>query len=119
MGILGNETADFLAGEAARSGETIDYLPPHTDFYSVAREKYCATVERYLRAQAELRGAQYFGLYPAFAKRPWFSRFNLTRIEIVTICSIRANHYNLHYSLHRCGIIRRPACPCGCPRQDI
>jgi len=85
VGILGNEMADFLAGEAAQNGETIDYLPPHTDFYSIAREKYHATVERYLRAQSELRGAQYFGLYPAFAKRPWFDRLNLTRMEITTV----------------------------------
>jgi len=49
VGILGNETADFLAGEAAQNGEAIDYLPPHTDFYSIAREKYHTTVERYLR----------------------------------------------------------------------
>jgi len=119
VGILGNETADYLAGEAAQSGETIDYLPPHTDFYSMAREKYYNTVENYLRAQSELRGAQYFGLYPAFSKRPWFDRLNLSRRKITTICRIRSNHYNLNYSLHRCGIVRRPDCPCGSPRQDI
>jgi len=119
VGILGNETADFLAGEGAQNGKTIDYLPPYTDFYSIAREKHHTTVEKYLLAQSEIRGAQYFGLYPAFTRRPWFDRLNLSRIEITTVCRIRSNHYNLNYSLHRCGLIGRPDCPCGSSRQDI
>lgn len=77
MGILDNETADLLAREAAQSGETIDYLPPHTDFYSIVREKHLDTVEKYLLAQSEIRGAQYFGLYPPFARRPWFDRISV------------------------------------------
>jgi len=112
VGILGNETADFLAGEAARHSEAINYLPPHTDFYSVVRKKNHETVERYLPAQAEIRGAQYFDLYPTFAKRPWFAGLNLSRPEVATICRIRSNHYNLNNSLHRCSFIGRPDCPC-------
>jgi len=66
VGILGNETADFLAGEAIRHGEAIDYLPPHTD--SVVREKYFEAVEKHLLALAKNRGVQYFNFYPAFAR---------------------------------------------------
>jgi len=119
VGILGNETADFLAREAARDGETIDYLPSHTDLYSTVREKHFAVVEKYLLAQSEIRGAQYFGLYSPFARRPWFDKLDLSRVEIATISRIRSNHYNLNYSLHRCGLVRRPDCPCSSPRQDI
>jgi len=119
VGILGNETADFLAGEATRHGEAVDFLPPHTDFYSVVRERYFEAVEKHLLALAKNHGKQYFTLYPAFARNPWLARLKLSRSEIATISRIRSNHYNLNYSLHRCGIVGRPECPCGSPLQDI
>jgi len=119
VGILGNETADFLAGEAVRHGEAVDFLPPHTDFYSVVRERYFEAIEKHLLALAKSHGKQYFSLYPTFARNPWFARLKLSPSEIATISRIRSNHYNLNYSLHRCGIVGRPDCPCGSPLHDI
>lgn len=68
VGILGNETADFLAGKAAKGGN--DRLSPHTDFYSLVKEKYFSDTEKYLLAQSEIKGTQYFSLYPSFSRRP-------------------------------------------------
>lgn len=95
------------------------FSPPHTDFYSVVRERYFEAVEKHLLALAKNHGKQYFTLYPAFARNPWFVRLKLNRSEIATISRIRSNHYNLNYSLHRCGIVGRLECPCGSPLQDI
>lgn len=119
VGILGNETADFLAKEATRYGEAMEYLPPHSDFYSIAWQNFCENTKRYLSAQAELCGRQYFEFYPSFSKQSWFAKLNLKHEEIVTTSRIRSNHYNLNFSLFRCHIVSRPDCPCKSPRQDI
>ncbi|EFN63458.1 hypothetical protein EAG_12796, partial [Camponotus floridanus] len=92
---------------------------PHTDFYAIAKEKYFSETKKYLSARSEIKGTQYFNLYPTFARRPWFDGFDLDRAEIATISRIRSNHYNLNYSLHRCGLVPHPRCHCGLSRQDI
>lgn len=121
MGILGNETANFLADKAVRQGDWVDYLPSHTDLCSIMREKYLSieSIEKRLLAMSRDCGMQYFNLYPVFAKRPWFARLRLSRSEIVTACRIRSNHYNLNFGLHRCDIVSRRNCPCSAPQQDI
>lgn len=113
--ILGNETADFWAEEAIRHGEAIDYLPPHTDFCSM---EYFEAVEKHLISMARNHSVQYFEFY-SFTRKPWFAKLKLSRSEIVTICRIKSNHYNLNFSLHKCDIVGRPDCPCGHPLQDI
>ncbi|XP_025262582.1 uncharacterized protein LOC112637350 [Camponotus floridanus] len=57
VGILGNETADFLAGEAAREGGATNYLPPHSDFYAIAKEKYFSVTKKYLSARSEIKAS--------------------------------------------------------------
>lgn len=55
VGILGNETADYLAKEATCQGEAVDYLS-HTNFYCVHKENYHQAVGRHL-THSEHRGS--------------------------------------------------------------
>jgi len=52
-------------------------------------------------------------------KVTWFNKHFFKREEIVLINRLRANHYNLNYSLHRKNIVATKACSCGDPTQDI
>lgn len=115
VSILGNETANHLTREATRHGETIDFLPPHTDLCTMHRERYIAEVKGYFLVQADQKGAQYFSKFLSPTLRSWFDKSNLSRKEIVTINRIRSARYNLNFSLFRCGIVGRPDCPCGFP----
>lgn len=116
-GILGNESADLLAKRTVREGEPSEYLPPHTDFYSLSRERYIKIAGDFLAAQAGRKGSQYFDLYPSFSANAWFSGLSLDCTGIITAARIHSNHYNLNYSLHRCNIVDSPAC--DALRQDI
>lgn len=119
IGILGNKTADLLAKEAIQRGKPSDYLPSHTDLYSILKKKYIDSTSKSLLAQAGYKRTQYFALYPSFSSRAWFVKLALSRMETVIACRIRSNHYNLNFSLFRCGIVGRPDCDCGVLRQDI
>ena len=48
----------------------------------------------------------------------WYQKKSLNHQEIVLINRLRANHYNLNFSLHRKNMVDSPACTCGDPRQD-
>lgn len=77
-----NELTNFLIKRAVREGKPSGYLPSHTDFYSLSRERYIKTAGNILISQANRRGSQYFNFYPSFSAT-WFSGLPLNRTEIV------------------------------------
>lgn len=119
MGILGNETADFLAGEAMKRGEQSEYLVPHSDLYALVKKNLIESINSFLSLQSLYKGTSYFEQFGPFSLSPWFEGLDLGRAEIVTISRIRTNHYNLNYSLNRCNLVDSSACSCNCPVQDI
>lgn len=101
--------------------------PPFAFFSSFSRPRVCLSsrsssppdqlLDRFLSpllALAENRGMQYhFNLYPTFVRSSCFAKLKPSLSEIVTVCRIRSNYYNLNYSLR--SIVGRPDCPCGSP----
>ncbi|KAG5321982.1 RNH1 Ribonuclease, partial [Acromyrmex heyeri] len=118
-GIIGNETADHLANEAALSGHRPKFKIPFQDFFMVSKQSLNTKFQAHLDHCATVKGQLYDDFHRSNSAKPWFYRKNLKREEIVTISRIRSNHYNLAYSLHRKNIVNSPACPCGDPNQDI
>lgn len=84
VGIPDNEATDRLTGEATSEGKPSEYLPPHSGFFTIPRERYIETVERFLTDQATHKGSKYFRLNPGFSPSPWFVGLRLSRLEIVT-----------------------------------
>ncbi|XP_029680875.1 uncharacterized protein LOC115246299 [Formica exsecta] len=119
MGILGNETADYLAKKAIIKGQLSPKQLPHSDFYSIPRRKYIEDSSKFLKFQARQKGAKYFNSFEEIILKPWFHKLKLNRESIVTCCRIRSDHYALNHSLHRCNLVADPSCPCGAPRQDV
>lgn len=50
-GILGNETADYLAKRAISTGKLSDKQLPHSDFFSIPRRKYIESSSNILKIQ--------------------------------------------------------------------
>ncbi|KYQ53364.1 hypothetical protein ALC60_07496, partial [Trachymyrmex zeteki] len=118
-GIEGNEAADELAKLGAKRGDKIDLEIPYPDLlteaYRTASEQYNAHLDR----EFLHKGLHYDQLYRPHTTKLWFGKLPIKRNEIVLINRLRANHYNLNYSLHRKNMVASKACPCGDPIQDI
>jgi len=116
-----NEKVDSLAKQAASNGRKPKFKIPHTDLYSNSLRSMKTKFQAYLSNDFLSTGTLYSSLFlRTFPPvRPWFFRLPLPRDQIVAICRLRSNHYNLNYSLHRKNIVASPACRCGDSRQDI
>ncbi|XP_018373152.1 PREDICTED: RNA-directed DNA polymerase from mobile element jockey-like [Trachymyrmex cornetzi] len=118
-GIPDNEIADGAAKEATEEGGRDNFKLPSSDLVLVAdrnaRERFIGYFE-----EASLNiGTQFARFYSEHYGKTWFYHMSLRRQEIVLINRLRANHYNLIYSLHRKNMVDSPACPCGDSRQDV
>ena len=96
-GIIGNETADHLANEAALSGHRPKFKIPFQDFFMVFKQSLNTKFQAYLNHCATFKGQLYDDFHRSNSAKPWFYHKNLKREEIVTISRIRSNHYNLAY----------------------
>ncbi|XP_076393339.1 uncharacterized protein LOC143265397 [Megachile rotundata] len=112
-GIEGNERADKVAKEATRGDP--DYWVKFTlkDFRRIVREKgWERSRERQLR-QGEFKGRKYFeSKWNNVGKDfPWFRGLgDLRRDTVRSLNRIRANHYNLRWSLFRKFMVDDPYC---------
>lgn len=117
-GIPGNEIADKAAKEAALRGGRGSFKLPTSDMILYAKRQSSLRFNKYFEEASVFTGQQYAALYANPRKGPWFRKNSLGRQEIVLINRLRANHYNLNYSLFKKNMVNSPACPCGDPRQD-
>ncbi|XP_076388948.1 uncharacterized protein LOC143264658 [Megachile rotundata] len=122
MGIEGNERADRVAKEATIGDP--DYWLKFTlkDFRRVVREKgWKRSRERQLR-QGEFKGRKYFeARWNNVGKDfPWFRGMgDLRRDTICSLNRIRANHYNLRWSLFRKYMVNDPYCEVCDRMEDV
>ncbi|KYN50413.1 hypothetical protein ALC57_00050, partial [Trachymyrmex cornetzi] len=117
-GIPGNEIADGAAKEAALRGGRGNFKLPISDKILHAKRQSALRFDKYLEEASAYTGQHYASLYGGSSNGPWFHDRSLGRHEIVLVNRLRANHYNLNYSLFRKNMVDSPACPCGDPRQD-
>lgn len=101
MGVAGNKRADETANEASRSGLKLRFKIPHTDLFAGAIAAKDKLFRNYLENAAMCKGRTFAAFYQKYAKKPWFYKKNLSKEQIVTVNSIRSNHYNLSESLYR------------------
>jgi len=121
VGIPGNERADSLAKQATINDRKPKFKVPHSDLYSISTRSLKTKFQAYLTNDFSDKGIMYSSLFVQIPspKHPWFYRLSLPRDQIVAICILRSNHYNLNYSLHRKNIVASFSCLCGDPQQDI
>ncbi|XP_018309354.1 RNA-directed DNA polymerase from mobile element jockey-like [Mycetomoellerius zeteki] len=118
-GIRGNEIADAAAKEATAEDFRDNFRLPSSDLALIADRRASERFAGYFEGASTRTGIQYASLYSDHYGKTWFQRMTLNRQEIVLINRLRANHYNLNYSLHKKNMVDSPACTCGNPRQDI
>ncbi|KYN39407.1 Ethanolamine kinase 1 [Trachymyrmex septentrionalis] len=70
-------------------------------------------LNRYLDEEFRWKGLHYEQFFCSQTNKLWFNKYFFKSEEIVLINRLRANHYNLNYSLHRKNIVAPKACPCG------
>jgi len=80
------------------------------------KSKFFVSLKNDFLVKSSLYCSHFFQIAPS---KPWFFRLSLSRDQIVTLCRVRSNHYNLNYSLHRKNIVASSACLCGDPHQDV
>jgi len=110
-GIPGNEIVDKMAKEAILKGRTDNFKLPTSGLkvnkMSVSRfNKYFKDASKTTRQHALF-----------YANMTWYQKKSLNHQEIVLTNRLRANHYNLNFSLHRKNM-DSPAYTYGDPRQD-
>lgn len=125
-GICGNDIADFLAGCAAesargRTSEELDFRFCYpTDLTPGFRDQCLASSYSSMIADAEFTGYRYFNKVKEKCGYVWFRRYKeLGRQTISLVCRLRSFHVRTNQHLFDKNIIAEPACPCGCPSQDI
>ncbi|KYQ59579.1 hypothetical protein ALC60_01395 [Trachymyrmex zeteki] len=94
-------------------------LVPYFDYFSSLKEKFDDKIERVLTESSNTKGTRYFQHIYQKTKKPWYYRLPLRRKSIVTVMSLRVNHYNLKYSLFRKNFIENSSCVCRHPVQDV
>jgi len=85
---------------------------------SKARDSDVEQYRTYLDEKFKWKGLHYEQFFRPQTNKPWFNK-HFFKKKIILINRLRANHYNLNYSLHRKNIVASKACPCGDPTQDI
>ncbi|XP_018375583.1 PREDICTED: uncharacterized protein LOC108769220 [Trachymyrmex cornetzi] len=118
-GIPGNEIADRAAKEATEEGGRDNFKLPSSDLVLIADRNARERFIGYFEEASFNTGTQFARFYSEHYGKTWFYHMSLRRQEIVLINRLRANHYNLNYSLHRKNMVDSPVCPCGDPRQDV
>lgn len=117
VGIEGNEKADRVAKEYTEGEEDESFKHTIKDARRMIREKkWKKSTEENLR-QGEFKGRRYFEAEWNNVGRffPWFREIGNVEKKVITMLSrVRADHYNLNWSLYRKTMTNSPECEkCG------
>ena len=108
-----NEKADSLAKEASRTGTTLEYSLPHSDFHHQITLDIKNKLFRFTTNPACSKGQFYLDHCLSPSSKPWFHSCNLPRDHITSFSRMRSNHYNLAFSLFHKNLSDSPDCLCG------
>lgn len=117
-GITGNELADTEAKFAAEQYPTRLKLP-FSDLKLLYKSISMKDTLKLITDAGETKGQHYFQNYFTPCFKPWFKNKNLSRVEIVSICRFRSNHYNLKASLKKINVVEDTVCECGNEEQTL
>lgn len=109
-GIKENEMADKKAKEAIRLGIDTQIQIPPGDLKLLWKETVHADFLDWCKNTGVDRGTFYMNNYLTMSRRPWFSKFELCRRGIVSLCRMRSRHTSLKESLFRFRIVDSPNC---------
>jgi len=120
-GIPGNERTDSLARQTASLGHKPKFRIPFTDFLFPLPTPFEKQILPSSWERFSVKGIMYSSHFfqASSLSKLWFFHLSLSKNQIVTLCKLRSNHYNLNYSLPRKNITASSAYQCGDPRQDV
>ncbi|KYN28599.1 hypothetical protein ALC57_01991 [Trachymyrmex cornetzi] len=120
IGILGHETADELAKEAASEEEDRSIYVPIQDLRRVFKTETWNYTQETITREELYKGKFYFENYYDINKtKPWFCEMNEERYFITFVNRIRSNHYNLGVSLYRKNYVDSERCECDYERESL
>ena len=122
LGITGNEMADAAAKKACmRKSENVSMIT-QSDWYNDYKSKQAAMLYEALCSYGSVqyvKGDNYMRFTNSLSKKPWFSKYQLSRKDITYINRIRSGHMQLNAHLFRMNIINTPNCDCGEVPQNV
>lgn len=119
-GISGNEMADHLAKEAARSSESpLPYLIPVQDARASIDLEHQLKWRTNIRNTENNKGLFHKKLFDVTNKRTWFHKAPSYRKFIVTLNRLRSNHAICNAYLHRINIAPTNLCDACNEREDL
>lgn len=119
IGIRENEIVDSLA-KSATTVRNPDILKiTYTDLYETYKKESRSSTCKNIVELGQTKGRYYFENLFVESTKPWFSNKGYDRKFIVTVNRLRADHYNLAYSLAKIHVVNSTACECGHETEDI
>lgn len=118
-GIVGNESADSCAKNAAQTG-SLDHPETYShDICTILRPiMYEAWTKKWVVSKT-LKGKFYGDIQPTIPNKPWFSKFQLAdKVTTSTICRLRLNHVCTPVFLAKLRIRDNSICECGLGEGD-
>jgi hypothetical protein len=110
VGVMGNERADRLAGEAVQGGTEFAAPVRPSDFQPLSRARL---LDGWHCGRSGGRMGRYtYSILPSVSLVPWFKRFDSSRYVVTSMHMMMANHSCLRNRLGRINIVENPSCVC-------
>lgn len=119
LGIVGNEIADTLAGEALLLNHISIKKYQYYNLFGTLREQLKQKSMQLVLEQSNIKGRNYFSLKKVSFNKPWFNNVNEKRDLITFISRIRTGHTCCSDHLKRKNIKSDDTCECKEAIQDL
>lgn len=111
--ITGNIKADLLANEAVNCGDLFPYINYSHDLASLPKSYLWADWSRLWADSSITKGSYYARIQSCIPRKPWFSKFSLSKVATSCLIRMRLGHNCSQVHLARLQIVDSALCECG------